>query len=85
MTAKEFRKEQEYEWGHFQELTGTGINPNYINIEKFAEDYHQAKLKLLGIADVVVPKGTLCETCQDKGQYYAGTLIGYVDCPDCNE
>ena len=26
-----------------------------------------------------------CETCQDKGQYYAGTLIGYVNCPDCNE
>ncbi len=23
--------------------------------------YHQAKLKLLGIADVVVPKGTLCD------------------------
>jgi len=35
--------------------------------------------------NVVVPKGTLCETCEDKGQYYAGTLIGYVNCPDCNE
>ena len=40
--------------------------------------------KLL-ISGVVVPKGTLCETCQNKGQYYAGTLIGYVNCPDCNE
>ena len=27
----------------------------------------------------------LCESCQGKGQYYAGTLIGYVNCPDCNE
>jgi len=53
MTAKEFRQEQEYEWGHFQELTSTGIDPNYVNIEKFAEDYHKAQLKLLGIADVV--------------------------------
>jgi regulator of replication initiation timing len=41
--------------------------------------------KQLLIHSVVVPKGTLCETCQDNGQYYAGTLIGYVNCPDCNE
>jgi len=39
----------------------------------------------LALCNVVVPKGTLCETCQDKGQYYAGTLIGYVNCPDCND
>jgi len=43
------------------------------------------ELEVLSIPDVVVPKGTLCETCQGKGQYYAGTLIGYVNCPDCNE
>jgi hypothetical protein len=53
MTPREFREEQEFEFDHFQELTSTGIKPNYVNIELFAHEYHQAQLKLLGIADVV--------------------------------
>lgn len=52
MTPREFRKEQEFEFDHFQELTDTGIKPNYVNIELFAHEYHQAKLKLLGIGGV---------------------------------
>ena len=49
---------------------------NETEIEAFKEQ--------LRLCSVLVPKSTLCETCQDKGQYYAGTLIGYVNCPDCN-
>jgi len=52
MTPREFRQEQEFEFDHFQELTSTGIKPNYVNIELFAHEYHKRKLKLLGIADV---------------------------------
>ena len=52
MTPKEFRKKQEFQYDHFFNLTSTGISPNYDNIEKFAEEYHQAKLKLLGIGGV---------------------------------
>ena len=59
MTPRKFRQEQEFEFDHFIELTSTGISPDYVNIELFAHEYHRAKLKLLGIADVVVPKGTL--------------------------
>ena len=53
MTPREFRQEQEFEFDHFQELTSTGIKPNYVNIELFADEYHKAKLKLLGIGGVV--------------------------------
>ena len=49
MTPREFRQEQEFEFDHFQELTNTGIKPNYVNIEMFAHEYHKAKLKLLDI------------------------------------
>lgn len=52
MTPREFRQEQNLEFDHFLELTSTGVNPNYVNIELFAHEYHEAKLKLLGIADV---------------------------------
>jgi hypothetical protein len=52
MTPREFRQEQEFEFDHFQELTDTGIKPNYVNIEMFAHEYHQAKLKLLGTGGV---------------------------------
>ncbi len=52
MTPREFRQEQEFEFDHFQELTSTGIKPNYVNIELFAHEYHKRKLKLLGIGDV---------------------------------
>jgi hypothetical protein len=53
MTPREFRQEKELEFDHFTELTSTGIKPNYVNIELFAHEYHQAKLKLLGIGVVV--------------------------------
>ena len=49
MTPREFRQEKEFEFDHFIELTSTGIKPNYVNIELFAQEYHQAKLKLLDI------------------------------------
>lgn len=52
MTPREFRQEQEFKFDHFQELTSTGIKPNYVNIELFAHEYHRRKLKLLGIANV---------------------------------
>jgi len=52
MTPREFRQGQNLEFDHFQELTSTGINPNYVNIDLFANEYHKAKLKLLGIGVV---------------------------------
>lgn len=52
MTPREFRQEQEFKFDHFQELTSTGIKPNYVNIELFAHEYHKRKLKLLGITNV---------------------------------
>jgi len=52
MTAEEFREKQDFEYEHFLELTDSGNKPDYYNIEQFAENYHQAKLKLLGIGDV---------------------------------
>lgn len=65
MTPKEFRQEKELEFDHFQELTSTGIKPNYVNIELFAHEYHQAKLNLLGIG--VVSK---CYTEKDMDNAY---------------
>ncbi len=53
MTPTEFRQDQDLEFNHFTELTSTGIKPNYDNIERFAEEYYQTKLKLLGIANVM--------------------------------
>lgn len=53
MTPREFRQEQEFNYDHFIELTKTGINPNYVNIELFAQEYHKAKLNLLTIPVVV--------------------------------
>jgi hypothetical protein len=65
MTPREFRQEQGFEFDHFQELTSTGIKPNYVNIELFAHEYHKAKIKLLGIGGVVQQSELLsCETCK---------------------
>jgi len=61
MTPREFRQEQNLEFDHFQELTSTGINSNYVNIELFAHEYHKAKLKLLGLFNVVGSKPTAFE------------------------
>jgi hypothetical protein len=64
MTPREFRQEQNLEFDHFQELTETGIKPNHVNIELFAHEYHQAKLKLLGIGFVVGQSEPFkCEKC----------------------
>ena len=37
------------------------------DMERFAEEYHQAKLKLLGIGDVVISEAELCDNpnCED--------------------
>ena len=61
MTPREFRQKQEFQFDHFQELTSTGINPNYVNIELFAHEYHQTKLKLLGIGGVVQQRELLID------------------------
>jgi hypothetical protein len=52
MKATEFRKEQEFKYDYFSELTKTGIAPNYENIDKFAEAYHQYELKKLRLVAV---------------------------------
>ncbi len=52
MKAKDFRQEQDYPYNHFTKLTSTGISPEYDNIEEFAEEYHEAKVKTLGLFSV---------------------------------
>jgi hypothetical protein len=64
MTPREFRQEKEFEFDRFIELTSTGISPNYVNIELFAQEYHKAKLNLLTIPVVVGQSEQLnCKTC----------------------
>ncbi|QQO97026.1 hypothetical protein Nekkels1_26 [Cellulophaga phage Nekkels_1] len=41
MTTEEFRISKDYGFDYFKELTDTGIKPNYVNIEKFAKEYHE--------------------------------------------
>ena len=65
MTPREFRQEKEFEFNHFIELTSTGIKPNYVNIELFAQEYHKAKLNLLTIPDVIVSDFCECDGVQD--------------------
>jgi hypothetical protein len=76
MTPREFRQEQNFDFDHFQELTQTGINPNYVNIELFAHQYHKAKLKLLGIADVI-GSASFQKAIKDAIEYGKGTDWGY--------
>lgn len=76
MTPREFRQKQKFEFNHFQELTSTGINPNYANIELFAHQYHKHKLKLLGISDLV-DRSELLKTAQDA--YNSGYNDGTSD------
>lgn len=47
MTAKEFREFKEFEYGHFQELTKTGITPDYKEIDEFAKAYAEQQIKEL--------------------------------------
>lgn len=82
MTPREFRQEQDFDFDHFQELTSTGIKPNYVNIEMFAHEYHKAKLKLLGIAIVsgtaehhcgnqITEKELFHDHCLKCGEYFS--------------
>jgi hypothetical protein len=45
MTPKEYREEQDFKFDHFTKLTSTSIVPDYENIELFAQQYHEYKLK----------------------------------------
>lgn len=83
MTPREFRQEQNFEFDHFTELTSTGIRPNYANIELFAHEYHQAKLKLLGIANVLVPNEEFPydAKCDDACKFYC--TKGGKEYPEC--
>ena len=80
MTAEEFREKQDFEYEHFLELTDSGNKPDYYNIEQFAENYHQAKLKLLGIANVsnsLPPAEEVYDNCdtmhfEDFKEWYEG-------------
>jgi hypothetical protein len=79
MTPREFRQDKELEFDHFQELTSTGIKPNYVNIELFAHEYHQAKLKLLGIADVSQQRELLPEFLYTFEETIRTGVIGNSD------
>lgn len=52
MTAKEYYNNQD-RFDYFTKLTNTGISDDFDEIIAFAEAYHEHKLKLLGMADVV--------------------------------
>lgn len=80
MTPREFRQEQEFEFDHFQELTSTGIKPNYVNIELFAHEYHKHKLKLLGIADVVGLSEQLCDHPRSERSYIGQNMLRCNKC-----
>lgn len=77
MTAKEYYNNQD-RFEYFTKLTNTGISDDFDEIMAFAEAYHEHKLKLLGIADVVgrseqlepyeldnFPKCGLCKSIHD--------------------
>ena len=52
------------------------------DIKRFAEEYHQAKLKLLGIADVVGQS----EQCTHENEVHKqGDGFIYTVCGDCGE
>jgi hypothetical protein len=74
MTPREFRQEQEFNYDHFIELTKTGINPNYVNIELFAQEYHKAKLNLLTIPVVVDSEEELCGKSNCNRQKLEGNV-----------
>jgi hypothetical protein len=79
MTPREFRQEKEFEFDHFIELTSTGIKPNYVNIELFAQEYHKAKLNLLTIPVVVRQSEQLCQ------HKYQDIRYGTSRCVICGE
>ena len=56
----------------------------HLAISDAMEEYHQAKLKLLGIADVVVPKGTLCDNKEICAKAESGLSRCDEQCDMCN-
>jgi hypothetical protein len=52
MKAEELLKGLDFSYDYFTKLTGTGIEPDNVNIAQFAEDYLDYKLNLLGISGV---------------------------------
>ena len=83
MTAQEFRQKQDFEYEHFLELTDSGNKPDYYNIEQFAEDYHQRKLQLLGIANVVVSEAE-CEHPRNR-LIMCGDMQTMFKCGKCGK
>jgi len=78
MTAKEFLKGVKLK----TETSGikTDLEPTE-GMEELLEDYHQAKLKLLGIANV--SKSVTCE--HDNETLHQGDGFVYKTCTDCGE
>ncbi len=63
MTAKEYYNNQD-RFEYFTKLTNTGISDDFDEIMAFSEAYHEHKLKLLGIANVVGRSEQLvCDEC----------------------
>ena len=63
--------------------TNGGKTYYFKDFAKLMEEYHQAKLKILGIADVVVPKGTLPydPKCDEACKFYC--TKGNTKYPEC--
>jgi len=65
----------------FTKLTSTGISDNLENVMEFAEQYHQAKLKLLGISGV-----STTVNCEHENEtLHQGNGFVYKTCTNCGE
>ena len=71
MTDKEFRKQKDYKYNHFLQLTSTGISPNYDSIEEFAEAYHQSKVNNGVLDDVMVCEHETTKVKALHGRFYS--------------
>ena len=60
------------------------IKDMMTDIETYAESYHQAKLKLLGIADVVGQSEQYCDDNETTHNRYR-LHDGFAYCPDCGQ
>lgn len=82
MTARDFYNKEE-KYSVFSKTTSTGISDDLEKITEFAEDYHQAKLKLLGIANVVQQSEPLgCDHPRSKRTYIGNNML---KCGLCGE
>jgi len=54
-------------------------------MEEYAKQYHQAKLKLLGIAGVVNRRELLSCDCPECGKEMTSQLVKHHHCKECNE